>query len=128
MAISRNAGGPTNGLSPGEYVVTVSRVELKESAKKDPMLVVHFKTKDDRRIAAYFVKKYPHMLASLKTLMACCGVTATDDLMGKECGIAVEAGRNKDNGQAFMHIVGYGKASEVTGSFATSDADDGVPF
>lgn len=139
MAIARNAGGGGKFVSePGEYKVTVEKIEMKTPKKEklDPktnkpmkrqMLVVHFVTEEEQEIAGYYVKDVPFHMAALAQLKSACGLEpnqSSDELIGKQCGILVEMGEPNEQGRSFAQIVGYGPADQVGEPRATGETTD----
>lgn len=138
MAIDRNAGSLGNFVNqPGEYRVKVTETKTGMSKSQKPMLTVTFQTHSELSIRGYFVKTLTFHMKALEALKVACGMKVTepaDNLVGKECGILVEAQEPDANGKVFMTISGYGPAAQVTcepsqpGGFAPSDASDNIPF
>lgn len=134
MPISRNAGNGGSYInSPGEYKVKITQAASGMSKSGKPMLTVTFQTADEKSIRGYFCKPIAFHMKSLEALKLACGLkkdSPADEMIGKDCGIAVELQAPTESGTTFAHIVGYGMASDVTGDFAKSDADDisSIPF
>lgn len=136
MAIQRNAGGQGNFVKePGEYQVRIKETKMGESKTGKPMLTVVFQTHDEKLIAGYFVRELNFHMAALAHLKTACGLNPDKDgsdlLVGKECGILVEAQEPNEQGRTFMSIVGYGaKADAKNGAtgFAPTAGEDRVPF
>lgn len=151
MAIARNYRQAGLIDAPGEYKVSVEKVEVVTSSKGKRMLKITFITADERRIRGFYVAGLKWHMDALRDLNIACGLKPDDvstKLMGLSCGIAVGEGKVSDSGHAFMQIEGYGKASDVSNSpppspadfspgggtaatasdFALSLPDDGVPF
>lgn len=138
MAIPRKHKMGGSISAPGEYRVTVEKMEegiSKKSQKR--MLTVFFVTRDEKRIKGFYVAGLKWHMDALADLKIACGLTAADvagKLIGKELGIAVGEQEPNAEGRVFMQIEGYGKATEVGGSgmtesdFASPLPDDGVPF
>lgn len=139
MAIPKNAGalGGKRISEPGEYLVKIHKTETGLSKKGKPMLTVTFETPDEKEIKGYFVKTIKFHMHNLKVLKIACGLKeadSADELLGKECGVLVEAQEPNEQGLVFMSIVGFGPAKDVSpGSQTLPDSfeapiDDTVPF
>lgn len=141
MPIQKNASGGMSKFitDPGEYSVEISDVQFGKSKKGDSMVTIKFETEDERSIKAFFVQKHTFMMENLGKLKVACGEkpdASSEKLIGKKCGILVEAGKINERGQAFPQIVGFGLASEVdhakmpTGYQAATapDSTDNIPF
>lgn len=138
MAIERNAGGISGNYvkDPGEYRVRVHETKTGLSKSQKPMLTVVFHTWEDKAIAAYFVKTLTFHMKALESLKVACGLKVNetaDNLVGKECGILVEAQDPTPEGRVFMSITGYGPANAVgvnqpASPMVGEPSDDNVPF
>jgi hypothetical protein len=139
MAIKRNAAASGRYIkTPGQYRVKVVETKVGLNKKGKNMLTVTFRTADDLEISGYFVQGLNFHIHNLKELKAACGLPAdkqADQLVGKECGILVEAQEPDSNQNVFMQITGYGSANEVTheempaaGQAHAAPGDDQVPF
>lgn len=138
MSIPRNAGGQGNFVKePGEYVVRVKECRMGESKSHKPMLTVVFQTVDEKLINGYFVQNLNFHISALRKLKEACGLSpntdASDKLVGKTCGILVEAQEPDVNGRTFMSICGYDKASEVSArepgdERLSTEQDTSMPF
>jgi hypothetical protein len=119
MAIKRNAAPSGSYIkSPGEYRVKVVETKVGLNKKGKNMLTVTFRTKDDLEIAGYFVQGLPFHVHNLKELKTACGLAhdkQADQLVGRECGILVEAQEPDANGRVFMSITGYDSSDKVSG-------------
>lgn len=119
MAIARNANDGGNFIKePGEYKVFVREITTGMSKSNKPMLTVTFHTSDEKAIRAYFVKELAFHMKALEQLKIACGIKVTEsaeNLVGKECGILVEAQNPDANGRVFMQINGYGPVGDVAG-------------
>lgn len=133
MAIARNHKGFGNRIDkPGEYVVTVEKVDIGKSKKGDAMLTVTFVTAEDKQIQGYYVKSKIWAMKALAECKVALGLkedSAAENMVGKKCGIAVGEGNVREDGSHFMQIEGYGKESEVEGHMDTPGGfSDEVPF
>jgi hypothetical protein len=135
MAIERNAASEGGNYikDPGEYRVKVIETKTGMSKSGKPMLTVKFQASDEREIAGYFVKTLKFHMKSLETLKIACGLKITDsaeNLVGRECGILVEAQEPTADGKVFMTIAGYGPAASVNPSAGgpSNHEHDEVPF
>lgn len=132
MPIERNAHAGGNYISvAGEYVVKITETTTGLSKKEKPMLTVTFQNKNDESIRAFFVRGLAFHIMSLCELKRACGLKeaeTADNLVGKECGILVEARKPDEMGNCFMHIVGYGPANAVGTGHSNKSFSDEVPF
>lgn len=139
MPIARNAGSEGGNYieSPGEYRVTVTKTETGHSKSQKKMLTVTFTTRDDKSIRGFYVGRVQFHMKNLEQLKTACGLlpaASADQLVGKECGILVEAQEpDASTGRVYMQITGYGKASDVgTPGDAAEQSntvhDDDIPF
>lgn len=137
MPIERNVSGGNGNFvnEPGEYLVCVTEASMKKTKTPPPrdMRVVTFQTMEEKEIRAYFVRDVTFHTSAMEQLKLACGLKVNDhpdQLMGKTCGILVEAGRPTDEGRVFMQIVGYGPESQVGNKPAGDDfqKSEDVPF
>ncbi len=139
MAIQKNAGQGSGRYirEAGEYRAKIAEIKTGLSKKGKPMLTVLFETPDEKSISGYFVKTLDFHMKALAALKVACGLKATDvadNLVGKECGIAVEGQEPTDDGKVFFQITGYGPVSDLSGAAAkqgeSKPADDAdyIPF
>jgi hypothetical protein len=115
MAIKKEFKGG-KAIPEGDHVVTVHEMDLANSKTGKPMLTVKFRRADGATLKSFYVKELPFHMKQLKALKVACGLAETadaSDLLGKQCGIAVELGKPNAEGIQYGQIVGYGKASEV---------------
>lgn len=135
MAIQRNHKG--NGGSagridkPGEYAVTVEKVDIGKSKSGKDMLTVTFTTDDDKSIRGYYVRSLDWHMEALKDLKSCCGLkpeVGIESLINKRCGLAVGEQTPNAEGKIFMTIEGYGKESDVAGYKEVPHVSDDIAF
>lgn len=117
----------------GDYKVKVSKFEEKKSKKGEDMLVVTFMTADEKRIDGYYLKGKPWAIEDVKALKVAAGLSPTapiGQIFGAELGIAVVAGKPKEDGSVFMQIRGYGSVADLDGAqVKESDGSiDEIPF
>jgi hypothetical protein len=127
MSIARNLVSNGNFIkAPGEYPVTIVEVEYGRSKKGQSMATLTFETFNQEVIKGYYVPELDSHKKALDTVKEFAGVSGTvDQLKGKKVGILVE---QDPNNEAYMRIVGVGKAEDVTLDFAPASSTDGVPF
>jgi hypothetical protein len=118
MAIQSKFRGGGNRISvPGEYVVEITKASAGMSKSNKPMLTVTFQNFQQEEISGYYLRELHFHMIQLKELKEACGLdggSPAENLVGKNCGILVEAGNTDDKGRTFMQITGYGKASDVS--------------
>lgn len=118
MAIeSKFKGGGNFIKTPGEYVVEVTEANAKKSKAGKDMLQVTFQTFEQEKIAGFYVRSLTFHMAALVELKKACGLDGNapaEMLIGKSCGILVEAQEPDEMGRTRMQITGYGPASAVS--------------
>lgn len=131
MAIARNAASGSYIDRKGEYRAKVTEAKSGMSKTGKRMLTVTFMTTDERSIKSFFVQELIFHMKSLTALKIAAGLTerdTADRLVGREVGILVEPQKPNQEGRVFMHVVGYGPASDVTeNSYGEGPPDDFMP-
>jgi hypothetical protein len=126
-----------NQIGEGEHVVKITKVEVGNSKKGEPMLTLTFERADEARMKGYYVKSLKFHMKQLDAVKIACGLTAiapNDELQGKKLGIAVELDQPNENGIRFGKIIGYGKwedveaADDFSNPKSSADKTDQIPW
>jgi hypothetical protein len=116
MAIERKHKSANFITQPGEYLVEVIEVNATRSKSGKPMCTVTFETPEGSQIKGYYVGELKFHMAALSDCKKASGINPNapaTNMVGKKLGIAVDAGKQRDDGSHFMSITGYGTVAEL---------------